>query len=188
MLLLSHDRGLTWPEHIVTSDDPTRRIFYWDQRAAVVGDGELLDLFWTFDRAAGEYLNIHARRSTNCGLDWSPMWDTGVPGQPAQPVRLADGRLAMVYVDRTDSPVIKLRTSDDQGRQLPPDTELTLFAQHDERGFSHPGDMQTAWDEMYDFALGLPATALLPDGDLLVVFYAGQSGDKTSIHWVRLHP
>jgi hypothetical protein len=39
---------------------------------------------------------------------------------------------------------------------------------------------------MYEFALGLPTTALLPDGDVLVVFYAGPSGDETDIHLQRL--
>ena len=94
----------------------------------------------------------------------------------------------MVYVDRTCSPVIKLRTSADQGQQWPLETEVTLHAGQLKRSFSHPADMQTAWSEMYDYALGLPATAMLPDGDVLVVFYAGKSGDETSIHWARVHP
>ena len=80
MLLRSTDGGHTWSEHIVTSEDPSRRMFYWDQRAGVVGTGEILDLFWTYDRAKSEYLNIHARRSRNWGLDWSPLWDKGYPG------------------------------------------------------------------------------------------------------------
>ena len=186
MLLISNDSGHTWDEHIVTSDDPQRQIFYWDQRPSVVGKNELLDLFWTFDRSSGDYLNIHARRSENNGRDWSPLWDTGVSGQPAPAVRLADGRLAMVYVDRTSAPAIKLRTSHDNGFHWPTETETTLFTQSHNQNLASPGNMQTAWNEMYDYALGLPTTTLLPDGDLLIVFYAGSSGDETSIHWQRL--
>jgi len=186
MLLHSSDSGRSWAEHVVTSDDPHRQIFYWDQRPAVLGEAELLNLFWTFDRVNGEYLNIHARRSENNGSDWSPLWDTGVPGQPAPAVRLADGQLVMVYVDRTTSPKIKLRTSTDNGLQWPLETELTLFAQETSKNLTQPGDMQTAWNEMYDYALGLPTTTLLPDDDVLVVFYAGASGDATGIQWLRL--
>jgi hypothetical protein len=186
VLLLSRDGGRTWPEHVITSEVGDAGVFYWDQRPSVVGVGELVDLFWTFDRTTGDYLNIHARRSVNRGRDWSPLWDTGVPGQPAPAVRLADGRLVMVYVDRTAAPTIKVRTSDDDGHRWPAETERTLFAQRADRDLEHPGDMQTAWNEMYDFALGLPTTALLPGGDVLVVFYAGRSGDETDIHWQRL--
>lgn len=192
VLLFSHDGGRNWTDHVVASDDPELRIFYWDQRPSVVGDNQLLNLFWTFDRLSGEYLNIHARRSPNNGRDWSLVWDTGVPGQPAPALRLADGRLAMVYVDRTTQPTIKLRTSDDDGHRWPVKSERTLFPHNALPdlsrldNLSQPGNMQTAWDEMSRFALGLPATALLKGGDALVVFYAGPAADTTSIHWQRL--
>ena len=186
MMLFSEDSGLSWREQVVTSDDPERRIFYWDQRPSVMGEGELLDLFWTFDRERGEYLNIHARQSKNYGRDWSPLWDTGVPGQPAPALRIADDRLVMVIVDRASAPTIKLRVSEDRGRSWPVETEMILFAQQRGEDLSRPGDMQTAWNEMYEYALGLPMTTLLPDGDVLLVFYSGPRGDETSIHWMRL--
>ena len=186
MLIFSSDGGHSWAEHVVTSDDPALRVFYWDQRPAVVNEGELFDLFWTFDRESGEYLNIHASRSTNRGRDWAPLWDTGVPGQPAQAVQLGDGRLVMVYVDRTAAPAIKVRSSADHGQSWPEETEAMLYSHQTSGDLSRPGDMQAAWNEMYDFAQGLPATTLLPGGDVLVVFYAGSSGDKTDIRWQRL--
>ncbi len=46
--------------------------------------------------------------------------------------------------------------------------------------------MQDAWAEMGAYSLGLPTTALLPDGDVLVVFYAGPNSDQTDIRWVRV--
>lgn len=187
VLLLSTDSGVAWPAHSVASDDPQRRIFYWDQRPVVLDNNEILNLFWTFDRVSGEYLNIHARRSQNAGLDWSSLHDTGVPGQPAQGLQLPDGRLVMVYVDRTTVPAIRLRISTDNGARWPKETERTLFTHDTSEDFSKPGDMQAAWDEMSRFALGLPATAMLPDGDALVVFYSGRSADETSIQWLRLH-
>lgn len=183
ILLLSDNDGHTWSNHIVTSDDPALRIFYWDQRPALVGDKELLNLFWTFDRETGEYLNIHARKTETSYDDWSTFWDTGVPGQPAAPVRLSDGQLVMVYVDRTETPTIKLRTSKDGGHHWPVESEIILYSQGASQNLMRPGDMLAAWEEMSNFAVGLPATALLPDNELLVIFYAGQSTNETSIHW-----
>ncbi|HVF11214.1 MAG TPA: sialidase family protein, partial [Abditibacteriaceae bacterium] len=186
VLMFSNDGGQSWPEYSVVSNDPANRIFYWDQRPGVLADGSLLDLFWTYDNQAATYLNIHARESADHGRTWSPLWDTGVPGQPAPPVSLPAGGIAMVYVDRTAAPVIKVRTSRDNGHTWPDDTELILHQAATESQTWQKGKMQDAWAEMGKFSLGLPATALLPDGDVLVVYYAGPHNDQTDIHWLRL--
>ncbi|MCE5239221.1 glycoside hydrolase [bacterium] len=186
VLMFSSDRGRTWPEHLRVTDDPDRRVFYWDQRPGVLADGTLLDLFWTYDRCAGAYLNIHACQSRDHGRTWGELWDTGVPGQPAQPVSLPDGRLLMAYVDRRGAPTIKARTSRDGGRTWPPDTETIICEPRLDRQSADRTTMQEAWEEMYGFSLGLPATAALPDGDVLVVYYSGSAADETDIEWVRL--
>jgi hypothetical protein len=41
--------------------------------------------------------------------------------------------------------------------------------------------MADAWSEMGRFTVGLPATAALPNGDLLVVHYAGAETDRTNV-------
>ncbi len=187
-LLFSRDGGRSWPEHAVTSSDPKNRFFYWDQRPAVLRDGRLLDLFWTYDNRAATYLNIHARESRDGGRSWSPMWDTGVPGQPAPPVSLADGRIAMVYVDRSGAPAIKARTSSDGGRTWPSRTECVIHSPAAPSQTRRKKTMQDAWAEMARFSLGLPTTAPLPGGDVLVVYYAGPETDYTDIRWARLRP
>ena len=186
VLMFSSDDGRTWPEHVRVSDDPERRVFYWDQRPGGLADGTLLDLFWTYDTRAGEYLNIHGRESRDAGRTCGELWDTGVPGQPAQPVSVADGRLAMVYVDRTAEPLIKARLSADGGRTWPESTETTLCRPRTGPQTTDQTTMQEAWEEMTAFSLGLPATAALPDGEVLVVYYTGAEPDQTDIEWVRV--
>jgi len=186
VLMFSRDEGKSWPDHAITSSDPENRIFYWDQRAGVLDDGSIFDPFWTYDNKAAVYLNIHARRSTDNGRTWSEMWDTGVPGQPAVPVSLPDRRVAMVYVDRTGSPAIKLRLSGDGGRTWPQSSEMTLYQAQLPAQTERKGSMQDAWSEMAKFSVGLPATTALANGDLLVVYYAGAETDHTSIEWVRV--
>jgi hypothetical protein len=186
VLMFSFDRGQSWPHHLVVSRDPNNRIFFWDQRPAMLADGSLLDVFWTYDRSAADYLNIHARKAIPGGRVWSEFWDTGVAGQPSQPVSHRDGRIAMVYVDRTTEPAIKLRISADGGKTWPEETEMALYQPELPSQSGKKRSMQDTWSEMERFSLGLPATALLANGDLLVVFYAGPEPDLTDIRWLRL--
>ena len=186
VLMFSNDEGKSWPEHVIVSNDPANRIFYWDQRPGVMRDGTLLDVFWTYDNATATYLNIHARSSKDSGRTWSDLWDTGVPGQPAPPVSLPDGRYALVYVDRTGLPTIKLRASSDRGRTWPDATEATVYGSGAGSQTTSKASMQDAWAEMGKFSVGLPATASLPNGDVLVLYYAGPETDHTNVEWVRV--
>lgn len=186
VLMFSKDEGKTWLEHVITSNDPSNRIFYWDQRPGVLTDGRILNLFWTYDNHDTAYLNIHARESLDNGRTWSEMWDSGIPGQPASPVSILDGSIALVYVDRTDSPVIKMRISSDHGRTWLDSTEIILYQTSPSTQTRKKTSMQDAWAEMGAFSVGLPATALLENGDVLVVYYAGPETDQTDIQWVRI--
>ena len=185
-LIFSEDGGETWSDYVFTSGDPDNRIFYWDQRPNILADGRILNLFWTYDTHNNTYLNIHARESIDCGRTWSDLWDTQVPGQPAQPVSTPDGKIAMVYVDRTSSPTIKVRTSSDGGKTWPKDTELIIY-ENDIANQNHKKEgMDQAWAEMIAFSVGLPAATKLNNGDMLVVYYAGAHTDRTNIEWVHL--
>jgi BNR repeat-like domain len=188
VLMYSSDEGRTWPEFAEVAADPQARVFYWDQRPRVLADGSLLDVFWTFDRQRAVYLDIHARASTDNGRTWSEIWDTGVPGQPAPPVPLGDDRIVMPYVDRRGTPAIKARTSSDGGRTWPDATEVALDDRLNQAQEGGKSSMQDAWSEMTAFSVGLPTSAGLPDGDVLVVYYAGPKPDHTGIYWVRLEP
>ena len=188
VLMFSRDGGRTWPEHVKVFEDPDARFFHWDQRPSVLPDGTILDVFWSFDRGEARYLNIHARSSRDHGRTWSPLWDTGVPGQPAPVVPLSDGKLALVYVDRTTAPKIAIRISRDGGKSWPAATERTIYDSALSAQERNKNTMQDAWSEMSAFSVGLPYTARLGDGDVLAVFYAGPSTHHTAIRWVHIHP
>lgn len=186
ILMFSKDNGKTWPEHTVASSDPENRFFYWDQRPSVLADGTLLDLFWTFDRKEAVYLNIHARSSCDNGRTWTQLWDTGVAGQPAPAVSLPDGQIGMVYVDRSAEPVIKMRASADDGKTWPDESEITISDTKVTSQTWNKGTMQDAWAEMGAFSIGLPATATLANGDVLVTYYAGPETNHTGIRWAQV--
>ncbi len=186
-MMFSPDEGETWPEHAIIAHDPSHRIFYWDHRPVVLSNGDLLNLFWTFDNQEGVYRNMHASRSTDHGRTWSPVRDTGLPGQAGPPLCLRDNRIALVYVDRTGEPTIKFRISDDDGITWPDDTELTLY-DSEKRPSTSGGkrELKEAWSEMYEFSVGLPTIAETASGDVIAVYYAGPEADRTGIEWVRI--
>ena len=186
VLKFSHDQGRSWPDHAIAGHDPEDRIFYWDQRPGLLMDGAILDVFWTYDTASSRYLNMHARESHDLGRTWSEIWDTGVSGQAAQPVSIPGGRVALAYVERTGLPSIRIRSSADGGRTWPDDTLTILYELGDSQQSVHKSSMNEAWEEMFAFSVGLPATASLPGGDVLVVYYAGPSADFTAVEWVRV--
>lgn len=185
VMIFSKDGCKSWYRHSVITKDLKDRVFYWDQRPGVMNDGSILDLFWTYDRINSEYLNIHAKESSDEGHTWSEVWDTHVPGQPAQPVMLDDGRICMVYVDRTDMPQIKARISLDKGRTWPCETEFTLA--NGEAGIQSikKHSMQEAWSEMGKFSVGLPAAVHLGGNEILITYYSGKHTDHTDIRWIR---
>ena len=188
VLKFSDDDGQSWPEHVVTSNDPTNRFFYWDQRPSVFKEGWIFNLYWSYDNKTGVYVNIHARESRDNGRTWSQIWDTGVPGQPAAPALLEDGRIVMVYVDRTSAPTIKARISSDQGRTWPEESVTTIYEATTGSQAMAKQAMQDAWEEIGKYSVGLPAIVLLPDGHLLVVYYAGQKTDDTNIEYAIIEP
>ena len=188
VFMYSRDQGKTWPEYVKAAEDPDARFFYWDQRPGVLPDGRILDLFWTFDRREAVYLNIHAAESKDNGRTWSVPWDIGLPGQPAEPVGLPDGRIVLAYMDREETPVLKARTSSDGGRNWPEDTEIILDNTVHRKQQARKSSMQDALSELGAFSIGLPCTARVADNDALVVYYAGPETDHTGIYWVRVRP
>lgn len=185
VLAFSRDGGVSWDEYAVAAHDPSNRLYYWDQRPSVLSGGEILNVFWTYDNELAQYANIHARKSADHGRTWSDYWDTGVPGQPAPVVPFGDNAIAMVYVDRTEAPAIRMKTSEDGGASW---SEATLEVSEPAGATQtrEKGSMQDAWAEMSLYSRGLPGTAVLANGDILIFYYDGPSTDFTGIEWARV--
>ncbi len=186
VMIFSYDGGKTWPRHTVAAQDPAANIFYWDQRPAVLPDGRILDVFWTFDRRNATYLDIHVSCSSPQGLAWPAPCATGVPGQPGPVFPLADGTIALPYVDRTGPPAIKVCRGSDDGSNWRVSDFLVIYESSGQMQTRRKSSMQDAWSEMYAFSVGLPNTAPLPGGGGVLVYYAGAKTDETAIRWARI--
>lgn len=181
----STDLGLTWGEPVVAGQDATGRIFNWDLRCGVAPDGRIATFAWTYDTATTSYLNIHRRISADHGYTWSPPMDLGITDQAGPPAVLPDGRVVLPWVDRFVTHSIRARIAATVDAPFDPASETVIYthgseAKRDEK----TGDLLA---EMGAWAFGLPSATALPDGDVLVVYYAGDNG-AMDIHWARLRP
>jgi hypothetical protein len=183
-MVFSYDGGRTWGDTVMVTEE--ENMYYWDQRPNVLSDRiSLVDFFWTLDGHKEAYINIHARQSTDGGKTWGALYDTGIYGQPGQPVDLGDGRLATISIDRTSSPVITVRTTGDLGRTY--NQEVVVYERAKSEGEdSRQISMNDAWAEMSAFSVGHPALIKWNDSEILAYYYAGDHTDRTSIEYVRI--
>jgi len=183
VLFHSLDEGKTWEKPVTVSKDPEGRIFYWDLRTGVAPDGRIAVFSWTYDSEINKYLNLHRRISADAGQTWSQHEDLGFADQPSHPAILPDGRVVLAWVDRFGSQSIRVRLASEIDQPFNEETELILHKQ--EVAKSDTSNTGELLGEMSLWSFGLPYCEVLPDGDVMVVYYAGTE-EKLDIHWVRI--
>ena len=183
VLFHSTDQGLSWSGPIMAAQDPTGRIFNWDMRCGVAPDGRIATFTWTYDSHAAAYINIHRRISSDHGTSWSEPEDLGFADQAARPAFLVDGTLVLAYVDRFQSHSIRARRAPALDAPFDPASDTVIYAQGG--GAEREGSTGDLLTEMSVWNFGLPYAEALPDGDVMVVYYAGTQS-ALDIHWARL--
>jgi hypothetical protein len=188
-LRLSSDGGKTWRGPVIVAHDPRNRLLYWDQRLCVhPRSGRFVAMFWTHDRQAQQDVPIHIAWGSPDGMEWSEPVSTGVKGQICAPLYLADGRLFAAYVHRHRPPGLRAMLSHDDGHTWMAAGELVFYEKARDKGESGMDgrrDFGDYWADMSIWTFGHPAATQLPNGDVLVAYYAGDE-KAMSIHWVRI--
>jgi hypothetical protein len=184
-----------WPELAIVAHDPKGEILYWDQRLTVAPDtGELIAMLWTHDRRSGQDLAIHITWGSPDARRWTPPADTGIAGQICAPLALGGGRVFAAYVHRHHLPSLAAILSNDFGRtwttadEVPSLWEELVFyekATGRESGMGGQRDFADYWADMSIWTFGHPVPLLLPNGDVMVAYYAGDA-TAMGIHWVRI--
>jgi len=181
----SSDEGRTWSAPITVAEDPSGRIFNWDLRCAVAPDGRIGSFAWTYDSSTATYLDIHRRISTDGGAAWTAPEALGFADQAACPAVFPDGSTVLAWVDRFGGRSIRARRAATIAAPFDPASEVVIYT-HDasDAGSSDTGEMLASMD-LWSF--GLPFATALPNGDAMVVYYAGDAG-ALDIRWARLTP
>jgi hypothetical protein len=186
-LRLSRDRGATWPGFALVARHPDNALFYWDLRLAVhPTTGQFVGMFWTHDPGAGQDVDIHITWGSSDGRRWEAPVPTGLPGQHCQPIPVGGDRLAAAYVHRKDPPGIRVALSADFGRTWDRASEVVVYdsSAGTESGADRSRSLSDYWSDMNAWRFGHPRGVLLPDGPVLVVYYAGDQ--TTSVRWAKV--
>lgn len=181
--LRSYDGGASWDAPSDAGCDRSGRIFHWDQRLGLTDRGHLVSFAWVYDTEAGTYCNIHRRLSADSGRAWSAAQDISIADQAGHPAMLPDGRIVLAWVDRFGSGSIRARVAARAAANFDPASEVTIY-EHSGSA-KHRSGIAGALDDMSVWSYGLPYAESLGDGDVMVVYYAG---DQTAmdIHYARL--
>ena len=182
--LRSYDGGLSWDDPIDAGSDPTGRILNWDQRVGLTAEGDLVSFSWVYDTLAQRYCQIRRRVSSTAGKTWSPAQDIGVIDQAGHPATLPDGRIVLAWVDRFGSGSIRARAAADAYADFDPESEVVIY-RHEHHNRRRAGDTRSTLDDMSIWSYGLPYAETLDNGDVMVVYYAGDQ-QTMDIHFARL--
>ena len=175
VLAFSSDGGYTWGDEVTVTDN--RDVYYWDQRASQLAGGEIADIFWTFDRRKGDYINIHFTKSTDAGRSFAELSDAGLVGQPGTVIDGGDGSLIVPYINRDASPEIRMARSTDGGKSWRDELVVYNFGRSIKE--KQNAGMNDVWSEMGKFNVGHPFITRLLDGNLMVYYYSGPSTHRT---------
>ena len=157
----SRDAGKSWQMlgEIPQVPEEQKPHMFHEPHAVETDDGRIVAQI----RYHGADRCMRQSESTDGGKTWSLMAKTQLAGLPPHLIRLRSGKLVTVYGRRFDAFGEYACVSDDQGRTWDVANEIKLAGHFD-------GD------------LGYPASAELPDGSILTVYYqAEKKGEKTCL-------
>jgi hypothetical protein len=177
--LVSHDQGRTWPEYLDVMDQYARKVTSWEQSLVQLPDGRLLVVIWAFDEAAGRSLPNPYTLSSD-GRKFSAPRPTGLRGQTAKIICLADGRILCLY-RRDDRPGLWANLSRLEGDRWINLEETPLW----QGAASGMTGQASASDELGGLKFGYPSLGQLADGDLLALFWCCEDCIN-NIRWLRL--
>jgi hypothetical protein len=185
VLFHSRDGGQSWGAPITAGRDPSGRIFNWDQRLGLAPDGRIGAFIWTYDSQTRTYLTIHRRISADGGASWSAAEDLGIADQAGRPAVLPDGRVLLPWVDRFGQRAIRARLAPAIDAPFAPASEVVLYSLDAAGPGARDDSTGALLAEMSLWTFGLPYAEALPDGQVLVVYYAGSQASM-DIRWARL--
>ena len=179
LALVSHDKGASWPEHVEIFDGWNRGVLHWEQSVTQLSDGRLLAVAWAYNTKTRKTEPTPYAISTD-GHTFSPPRPTSLQGQTAKLLPSPDGRILCVY-RRDDQPGLWANLSELDGDDWV-NLEESLVWGGAPSGMVGEGESA---NELSGLKFGYPQPHLLPDGDVMIVFWCCEDCIH-NIRWVRL--
>ena len=169
--------------------DPANRLLFWDERLAVDPEtGRLVGMFWTHDREAGRTQRAH-RLGEDARWHFVDLSDRcWFRRADPEAVAVARRSRSVRLFHRHRPPSLRAILSPDFGQTWDAAGEL-VFLRASVRPAGGHGCAQRGFTDYYAdqrlWNFGHVEPGLLPDGRVLVAFYAGDA-QSLSVRWVRL--
>ena len=148
-LFASRDGGVTWSYRAPIAADERGEVHFHEPSLCLLEDGSLI----AFIRTAGLEDHLVTCISKDDGRSWLPWQKRNVVGSPYDPVHLADGRIALIYGYRHKPYGIRGRILDPNASNIDQAEEFVIR------------------DDGLSTDIGYPWSVLLPNGNILIVYY-----------------
>jgi hypothetical protein len=174
----SEDGGRTLSPLFTIMHDSSGKLGFGDGKIAILSDGGIVMLAWTYLNATEETIQVHRSVSSDGGYTWSPPEPTNIVCQIMAPLALADGSLVAAGNVRVSGEGIRLYQSLDSGRTWS-GSPIQMWDAKQAKVIGAPLAIEDApassrkiWSELPSFTFGSPELTMLSDGDILLTYYA----------------
>ena len=183
LVAISDDCGRTWPRHAVVFQDPERKVGFFEQKLAEIGQGRVIAACWTVTLDGVEDRPNSFAISDDQGSTWGPAKSTGISGQTMTPLPLGQDRLLVLYNRRYGDQAIMMALVTFTEVSWTVHYEGVLYDANKSR--QRPGDGTDGVEELDAFAFGFPTALILQDGKIFVTYWSREGG-KNGVSWTKL--
>lgn len=174
----SDDGGRSFSPLFPIMHDESGKLGFGDGKVAILPDGRIVMLAWTYINSSEETIQVHQCVSSDGGCTWSPPQPTDTVCQIMTPLVLADGSLLAAGNVRTQVEGIRLFHSVDCGKTWS-DFPIQLWDPAKKKVTAvplpvepRPGKGEELWNSLPSYDFGTPEMTMLDDGEILLVYYA----------------
>lgn len=178
---ISDDDGITWPRYSIIFNGRDTLLTHWEKSVIQLADGRILSVAWVYDTNSSQTLPSVYAVSTDNGESFSQPRETGFLAQTCKIIQIQDGRILAIY-RRHDQPGLWATVVDINGNRWINLSSFPIWSSADSGMSGEQGGAK----ELLELKFGYPNLAVLPNGDILVLFWCEENG-ATNIRWTRLH-
>lgn len=179
VVLISDDRGRSWPMFGRTFDGRATGVSHLEQSVIELQDGRILAVCWIFDLRTGETFPTEYTLSYDRGETFLAPRRTGFMAETCKVTQLPDGRLLSVY-RRQDRPELWAGLAQLDGEQWVNIAHAPLWS-----GVGPAPGAGGGAERLSALTLGYPSLCPVSSHEVLILFWCREEC-LTNIRWIRV--